>query len=396
MISKKLSKLLLVLFILTSAHNVKAATLSSSSTSCANYVVQSGDSLWTIAKKFNVSLNVLSSINKISSSNLYYGQTLLIPATTYTVKNGDSLWSIANKLNVSSTELLSVNNRTSSNLYPGEILTIPNVSLADVHDITLTYTVQAGDSLWIISNKFDVPITSIISDNRLISNSVYPDQKITIKKPAESISPTKISTVNYTVQIGDNLWNLAQKYKTTENTIVKSSMLATNILMPGQILTIPINSATIVKPEGITMYKQRANNNFGDIYTWENGRRIWTVGATGTLKDLATGISFNVKYYGGSNHSDIVPLTKADTANMIKLFKTWSWNAKRPMILIFTQGGVKYQMAVSLTGMPHSTTDIYNNGVDGHFDLYFYNSTSHVDNTLSPQHQQNILKANGQ
>jgi hypothetical protein len=65
------------------------------------------------------------------------------------------------------------------------------------------------------------------------------------------------------------------------------------------------------------------------------------------------------------------------------------------MLLNFTKGGVSYQMAVSLTGMPHSSTDNYTNGMAGHCDLYFYNSVGHTDPVIDPVHQANILKANG-
>lgn len=44
-------------------------------------------------------------------------------------------------------------------------------------------------------------------------------------------------------------------------------------------------------------------------------------------------------------------------------------------------------MAVSMAGIPHSTINIYDNGVDGHFDLYFHNSTSH---------ERNVRLTNGQ
>jgi LysM repeat protein len=206
-----------------------------------------------------------------------------------------------------------------------------------------------------------------------------------------------VKTVNYKVTSGDTVWGIAQKYGTTIDTIVKSNMLATPIFMPGQIITVPVNSNVIVKPVGITMLKSRKNNTYGDIYTWENARRVFTVAQKATLKDLKTGITFNIKYYGGSNHSDIVPLRKADAAKMKKVYPNWSWSAMRPMVLTFNQGGTNYRLAVSVAGMPHSTTDMYaQNGINGHFDMYFYNSTSHNTNKINATHQKNILIANGQ
>lgn len=313
----------------------------------------------------------------------------------YTVKSGDSLWTISQYYKTTVSSITTVNNLTSSSyIYPGQVLKVEDNRVS-----TSTYTVVSGDSLWKISLKFNTTVDEIVKANNLTNTTIYIGQTLTIPSSTPpTASPVQtVETTNYKVASGDNLWSIAQKFNTSMDAIQKSNMLATNILMPGQILTIPVNSTQIVKPLGITMYKARVNNNYGDIYTWENGRRLFTVGAIGTLKDLKTGISFNVKYYGGSNHADIVPLTKDDTAKMKQLYPTWSWSAMRPMVLTFNQGGTNYQIAVSVTGMPHSTTDMYaSNGIDGHFDMYFYNSTSHVSNELSPTHQNNILIANGQ
>lgn len=250
------------------------------------------------------------------------------------------------------------------------------------------YTVRWGDTLAKLSTKFNIPLSTLIKINGIQNpDTLISGQDLLIKD---------ISTVNYTVQSGDTLWALAKKYNTSQYTIMQSNMLTVDTLMPNQILTIPVNSTEIVKPVGITMMKARKNNNYGDIYTWNNAMRLWTTGTYGTLKDLATGKTFNVKYYGGSNHSDIVPLTKTDTTTMKSIFGNWSWTNKRPMVLYFTKGGVNYQIACSLIGMPHSTTDILDNGMDGQCCLYFYNSVGHSNPIIDPIAQANVLKANGQ
>ncbi|WMJ79222.1 LysM peptidoglycan-binding domain-containing protein [Clostridium sp. MB40-C1] len=313
----------------------------------------------------------------------------------YTVKSGDTLWKISQSYNTTVSKITSLNNLSSSGyIYPGQVLKIEDSSTTNY----TPYKVISGDTLWKISIKYNTTVNDIIKLNNLTSSCIYIGQVLNIPIKTSQPTPTpSVQTTNYKVVAGDTVWGVAQKFNTSMDAIVKSNMLALDILMPGQILTIPLNSTQIVKPIGITMMKSRVNNNYGDIYTWENARRLFTVGQKGTLKDLKTGISFNIKYYGGSNHSDIVPLTTDDSSKMKQLFPTWSWSYMRPMILTFNQGGTNYQLAVSLTGMPHSTTDMYQtNGINGHFDLYFYNSTSHVSNELSPTHQKNILIANGQ
>ncbi|MCY6355004.1 LysM peptidoglycan-binding domain-containing protein [Clostridium sp. ZS2-4] len=327
---------------------------------------------------------------------------LLVTASTakaavinYTVKSGDSLWTISQYYKTTISSISAMNNLNSSSyIYPAQVL-----KLEDNRVSTSTYTVVSGDSLWKISLKFNTTVDAIMQANNLTNTTIYIGQALTIpsSSPTTTSPAPAVETTNYKVTSGDNLWSIAQKFNTSMDAIQKSNMLATNILMPGQVLTVPVNSTQIVKPVGIIMHKARVTSNYGDIYTWENGRRLFTVGATGTLRDLKTGISFNVKYYGGSNHADVVPLTKDDTAKMKQIYPAWSWSAMRPMVLNFNQGGTNHQIAVSVTGMPHSTTDMYAaNGIDGHFDMYFYNSTSHVSNEISPTHQKNILIANGQ
>jgi LysM repeat protein len=339
--SKKLLAALTTFLLLGAPRITYASTI--------NYTIKNGDTLWNLSQTYKTTINQMASINSIDKNNyLYIGQTLKIDDNRlkHTVISGDSLWKLSQKYSVTISDIKKANNLNNDWLYIGQVLIIPN---------------HISESQYTASNNENV------------------------------------STVNHKVAFGDNLWSISQKYKTSMEAIKKSNVLASEILMPGQILTVPVNSTAVVSPKGITMLKRRVNDNYGDLYTWENARRIFTVGQRAKLVDLENSeLCFNVKYYGGSNHADIVPLHYTDTNKMKLTFGAWSWNKKRPMILKFTQGNTEYQLAVSVTGMPHGTTDIYDNQANGHFDMYFYNSTSHVSNELSQTHQNNVLKANGQ
>jgi len=95
------------------------------------YTVKKGDSLYQIAKKYNMSVEELKMINNLTSNNLSIGQVLKIPqmkdnvdGDTYIVKKGDSLYQIAKKYNMSVEELKRINNLTSNNLSIGQVLEI--------------------------------------------------------------------------------------------------------------------------------------------------------------------------------------------------------------------------------------------------------------------------------
>ena len=90
----------------------------------------SGDTLYGIARKFNVSVDNLKITNNLTSNVLTIGQTLIIPSTTsyltYTVKPGDSLYSIARTYGTTISEIESLNNLSTSILNVGQQLLLPN------------------------------------------------------------------------------------------------------------------------------------------------------------------------------------------------------------------------------------------------------------------------------
>lgn len=91
-----------------------------------SYVVSKGDNLYSIAKKFNVSVDDIKRANNLTSNNLQIGDVLTIPTSsnTYKVQKGESLYSIAKKFNVSVDYLKSKNNLNSNLISVGQELII--------------------------------------------------------------------------------------------------------------------------------------------------------------------------------------------------------------------------------------------------------------------------------
>ena len=100
------------------------------------------------------------------------------------------------------------------------------------------------------------------------------------------------------------------------------------------------------------------------------------------LTDLETGKSFKVHVQSNGNHSDVEPLTAADTATLCNIYgvgtaSAISWK-RRAMILTLDQGqGVTLQFVVSVYAQPHGQQDITNNNFSGQFCVHFKGSTIH-------------------
>ena len=160
------------------------------------YVVQSGDSLYSIAQKLGVSLQDLIEINDLTNTNLSIGQELIIPEkdvvvpptitpdnnnqTTYTISSGDSLYSIARRFNTTVDNIKSLNNLTSNNLSIGQVLKIPGYSTDTGNNNVTTYTVSSGDSLYSIARRFNTTVDDIKRLNNLTNNNLSIGQVLRI------------------------------------------------------------------------------------------------------------------------------------------------------------------------------------------------------------------------
>ena len=132
------------------------------------YIVKPGDSLYKIANMYGMSVNELKELNNLTSNLLSIGQQLKvgesanIPADTYIVKSGDSLYSIAKKFNISVDDLKRANNKTSNLLSIGERLII---STGNINYIT--HIVVPGDTLYGIARKYNTTVNAIREANNL-------------------------------------------------------------------------------------------------------------------------------------------------------------------------------------------------------------------------------------
>ncbi len=240
------------------------------------YTVKRGDTLYSIASKYNTTVNDLINLNGLTSNNLAVGQVLRIPTReideeegVYTVKQGDSLYSIANKYNVSVSDLIEINDLPTTVLTIGQKLIIPGYE----EKKESVYQVKPGDTLYRIASIYGVSIDDIKKENNLTSNILTVGQKIII--PTTPIDEKDY--VVYRVNPNDTLYSIAKKYNTKVDSIKSYNNLVSNILTVGQTLQIPIKPVDTsylsytIKP-GDTLYSiaRKYNTTVSEIQAINN------------------------------------------------------------------------------------------------------------------------------
>ena len=161
----------------------------------------------------------------------------------YTVVAGDSLWLLAQRFGTTVEAIRSLNGLTSDVLNIGQVLKIPSNETVLPPGGYFNYTVVAGDSLWLLAQRFDTTVEAITALNGLTSNVLNIGQ--VLKIPSNATAPPPGGHFNYTVVAGDSLWLLATRFGTTVNAIRTLNGLTSDMLRIGQILKIPSDSRGI-------------------------------------------------------------------------------------------------------------------------------------------------------
>ncbi|MDD4239659.1 MAG: LysM peptidoglycan-binding domain-containing protein [Desulfotomaculaceae bacterium] len=271
--------------------------------------------------------------------------------------------------------------------------------------VAANYTVQEGDCLWTVANKFEASIESIKSASNLNSDLLHVGQSLTIPEttagqtstPPDSAYRASGDSFKYTVNAGDCLWLIANRFGTSTEVLIAANNLASEQLQPGQTLLVPANSSSyqqvsrgnVTRPE---IQPVSSEAEAGELIDWSLINSLFPIGSNATLLDCETGSKFRIHHLFGTNHADCEPLTAEDASIMKECFGgAWSWERRAAILLLDDRA-----IACSMAGMPHGTSqDIYDNDFDGMFDLHFLNSRTHGTDRVDEAHQSMVHQAAG-
>ncbi|WP_318506955.1 LysM peptidoglycan-binding domain-containing protein [Bacillus sp. T3] len=217
--------------IVTAASLAVLSTAFASSVSADSYIVQKGDTLTHIARKYQTSISELKHLNNLNSDLIYINQKLIV------------------------SEVNPVSSPTSgSSVSASSSGVSTNTGQATSVQAVKTYTIVSGDTLSKIANQHGISLSDLKSWNNLTSHLIYPGGVLKVSNPeasgtvagtttssvntTPSSSTTSTSTITYTVKSGDTLSHIAIQYGTTVSTLKTLNNLGSDLIYVGQTLKV--------------------------------------------------------------------------------------------------------------------------------------------------------------
>jgi len=258
-----------------------------------HYEVQRHDSIYSVARHFKTSVEILRKLNTLPAGRLTVGEDIEVPATTYTlpenvrlaaarvdgrarwgryvqfqvVRRGDTLWSIARHYRMSARTLARMNGISVHHiLRPGEKLRLyANVPVEHHGELRFQVVrVRSGDTLWSIARRHGMSAKTLAHLNGLSRGEVLrPGQRLKLythalhhKSPSSSVAAassqdtaagdSETRNVVYTVRAGDTLWQIAHLFQVKVGQILAWNAIKLHTpLLAGQKLTIRVANTGI-------------------------------------------------------------------------------------------------------------------------------------------------------
>jgi len=247
-----------------------------------SHKVKKGETLFSIAKIYNISIDELKNINKILKGKIHPGQELIISqpvnlaknessaksletpkTTTHKVISGESLYSIAKINNISVDELMKINNITNGKIRPGQELKFNQEketrnsatfatktdkkqnSKTEIIEKEITHKIRRGENLGAIAKENNTTVEELKRINNLADSKIHEGQELKIIQTDESKNKnilaqaeSKENTIQHKIKRGENLGSIAKNYNISVEDLKRMNNLADSRLHEGQNLKI--------------------------------------------------------------------------------------------------------------------------------------------------------------
>ncbi|GEM_PF-262798 len=265
--------------------------------SSTSYIVCSGDTPGKIAARFGVSTSDLLEWNDLDSrSTIFPGQKLTVLASesrkepkgkiVHTVQKGETLWAIARRYDVHVSNIVSWNGLSSKNatLSVGQKLDIIGTTPETHGGYTegrnkITYTVQKGDNLGKIAEKYSVTVEAIQRWNDKEDIKLQVGDKLIVYTDETVSPPTRTTEVVHIVKSGETLSGIAEKYGVSSSDVKSLNSKSSDKIIVGESLKIRAGSSsaglkttthTVKNGETMSRIASQYGVSVAEIKAWNN------------------------------------------------------------------------------------------------------------------------------
>lgn len=271
------------------------------------HIVQPGETLYRISTQYGVSMDILAQANNISNrERILVGQQLIIPDLSEAVENplfaaepthhvvqpGETLASIANLYGLTVQQIAQLNNIANPNhILRGQTLTV----------FTAPEPITA-ETLETVATAIAPTATTVAPVQEVIQPTATTEIVQPTAQPTVAPTPTT-TTTTYTVQSGETLASIAQRFGVTWPAIVRANNISNpNLVNAGQVIIIPdaktVTDLSSISPASIAPSAPSATISVGKqiivdlsdsrIYAYENSRLVRSVLASTGLPATPT------------------------------------------------------------------------------------------------------------
>lgn len=235
----------------------------------------------------------------------------------YIVQNGDYLYKLSKKFGLSVEEIQKINNLKDDKIRIGQVLYL-KPSLAASEE-----TKQKEVPKIINDDKLDpAPARPLQNDDDKESVNQETPTKQTVQKGTAPFEYT-----SYTVQKGDYLSKISSEYK-----VSLKDLLAANDLTETSIIHI---GDELLLPKRVIPVASKVGDEYGEYLDWwTEAQYLFPIGEIATVTDFETGVSFQVRRSYGVNHADCEPVTANDTAKAKDVWGGFSWVRRAVLVQV--------------------------------------------------------------